>query len=289
MRRSRLLVLRKIAYVIVGVTVAPAAGIMLLGWPTADPARRDVAAALRIVSANLNYANTAVETSRVLADLDADLFVLLEWSGHNVDLELFDRDWIVELDAPRRSTHGVLILRKRSVVATASLVPTPVAGPCPMPIATVRVRVGGRWLSIIGAHAPPPIEICADTNGPTLIHFAGLIDGGRMRSDLGECRQSDPVILAGDLNAYPWSPNIGKIRAAGLVDAYASRHWRPTGTWSPYPWFPSIVRIDYVLVAREAEIRGSWIVDLPGSDHRAVVAGPVARRHERSPVRNRCR
>ena len=264
--------LRKTAYVIASVMVGIPAGIMLLGWPTANPTIRDGTVALRIVSANLHYANTAVEASRVLANLDADLLVLLEWSGHNLDLEPFDRDWITELDEPVSSTHGVLILRKRSVVATSSLVPTPVAGPCRMPIATVRIRVGGRWLSLLGAHAPPPIDICEDTNGPTLIHLAGLIDGGRVRSHFGECRKGDPVVLAGDLNAYPWSANIGKLRAAGLVDAFASRHWRSTGTWSPYPWLPSVARIDYILVAREAKVQGSWIVDLPGSDHRAVVA-----------------
>jgi endonuclease/exonuclease/phosphatase (EEP) superfamily protein YafD len=258
--------------VIAGVTVGTAAGILLLGWPTADPATRDGTVSLRIAVANLNFANTAVEAPRVLVDLDADLLLILEWSGHNLDLKLFDSDWISELDEPSSGAHGVLILRKRSVVATASLVPTPIAGPCPIPIATARMQVGGRWLSILGAHAPPPIEECEDTNGPTLIHLAGLIDSGRMRSDLGECRQGDPVVLAGDLNAYPWSANIRKLRASGLVDAFARRHWRPTGTWSPYPWFLSFARIDYILVAHEAEVQGSWIVNLPGSDHRVVVA-----------------
>ena len=90
--------LRKTAYVIASVTAGIAAGIMLLGWPTAHPAVRDGTAALLIAVANLNFANTGGEASKTLADLDADLFVILEWSGRNLDLELFDSDWIAELD-----------------------------------------------------------------------------------------------------------------------------------------------------------------------------------------------
>ena len=62
-----------------------------LSLPSAmPPAREPGAPSLRLVSANLYFGNdqSAALTQRLLA-LDADLLLLLEWSGRNLDLELF--------------------------------------------------------------------------------------------------------------------------------------------------------------------------------------------------------
>jgi len=257
-----------------GITVGLALVVVGSVSPTDDPpagSRGD--GILRIASANLAFDNPrSREVSAVIGKLDADVLVVLEWTGGNLLPERASGPaWRVALDEPRPGAHGVLVLVRRTLEAEAALEPTPVPGPCPMPIATARIHTGGEWVSLLGVHAPPPIPECEDTNLPTLRFLAGVVEHGRLATDLGAARRGDRVILAGDLNAPPPSPGLGWLRGAGLVDTYADRRWLPRGTWASTVG-PHLVRLDYVLVSREVPVLGSWAVDLPGSDHRAVIA-----------------
>jgi endonuclease/exonuclease/phosphatase (EEP) superfamily protein YafD len=228
----------------------------------------------RVAAANLAYNNSNVaDATRVIDKLDAQVLVILEWTGTNIGSELLsDSSWQAVLDEPRRSAHGVLVLVRRPLEATAALVPAPVEGPCPIPVATVRLRLGSEWVGLLGIHAPPPIPTCMETNAPTLSALAELVEDGRLAEDLGTARRGDRLVMAGDFNALPRSPGMTRIRASGLVDTYSDRHWRPTGTWTSANWILHLIRIDYVLASRDLPVVGSWAVDLPGSDHRAVVA-----------------
>jgi endonuclease/exonuclease/phosphatase (EEP) superfamily protein YafD len=250
------------------------AGVTVLELPTGLPPQTDHhGPSLRIASANLAFDNRESKAagSRV-ADLGVDVLILLEWTGLNADGHQ-DRDsWTVLLDEPSRSAHGVRILARSSLEAQASLVPTPVLGPCPMPIATARVRFGRGWLAILGIHAPPPIDECEETNAPTLTALASIVSHGRLTQDVGVARRGDPVVMAGDFNALPGSKELSPLRYVGLVDTHMSRHWRPIGTWTPSKSVPHLLRIDYVFAPEDVPVIGSWTVNLPGSDHRAVVA-----------------
>jgi endonuclease/exonuclease/phosphatase (EEP) superfamily protein YafD len=228
---------------------------------------------LRVATANLAFDNARVEqVSVTLGGLDPDVLIVLEWTGKNLNLDRASGpDLGIVLDAPSPSPHGVLVLARRTLDALAVLAPTPVPGPCPMPIATVRLRAGHEWISLLGVHAPPPIEECEETNLPTLRFFAELVDRGRLVNDLGAGRRGDRVLLAGDLNASPASPGLGWLRNAGLVDFQARDRWIPRATWASAVG-PHLVRLDYVLGSSEVDVLGSWTVDLPGSDHRAVIA-----------------
>lgn len=228
----------------------------------------------RVAAANLAYNNSNIaDATRVIQQLDAHVLVLLEWTGTNIGSALLsDSSWQAVLDEPRRSAHGVLVLVRRPLEATAALVPPPVEGPCPIPVATVRLRMGSEWVGLLGIHAPPPIPTCEETNAPTLSALAELVEDGRLTENLGTARRGDRVVMAGDLNAHPSSQGVTRILASGLVDTYADRHWRPTGTWTSPNWILHLIRIDYVLASRDLPVVGSWTVDLPGSDHRAVVA-----------------
>ena len=180
------------------------------------------------------------------------------------------------IDAPHDGADGVLVLLRDGLMGMASLVPSPVAGPCGMPFATIRLRLGNRWVSVLGVHAPPQIDECAETNEPTLTYLAELVEDGLLQRGIGVARRGDPLILLGDFNATPNSDGVAGLRR-GLVDAQADRSWLPTGTWSRRDVPLSFERIDYVLIADEIGIDGAWTVRLPGSDHRAVVVdvGPI--------------
>jgi endonuclease/exonuclease/phosphatase (EEP) superfamily protein YafD len=260
--------------VTIGILFLFVAGVTVLELPTGLPPPTDRhGASLRIAAANLAFDNQeSGAAGRRVAALEADLLILLEWTGENADGHEGQDSWNVLLDEPRRGAHGVRVLARPSLEAEAELVAAPVDGPCPMPVATARVRFGREWLGILGIHAPPPIEDCGETNGPTLTALAGLVDDGRLLEDVGAARRGDRVVMAGDFNALPGSAEMAPLRYVGLVDTHTSRHWRPIGTWTPAKSIPHLLRIDYVLAPRDLPVVGSWTVELPGSDHRAVAA-----------------
>jgi endonuclease/exonuclease/phosphatase (EEP) superfamily protein YafD len=82
----------------------------------------------------------------------------------------------------------------------------------------------------------------------------------------------DPVVLAGDLNAIPYSAQIRRFHRAGLQDAWSAVHLHPNLTWSPSPALPRIARLDCIMAGEPLSIRGCWVLGVPGSDHCLVTA-----------------
>ncbi|MFQ5967290.1 MAG: endonuclease/exonuclease/phosphatase family protein [Acidimicrobiia bacterium] len=80
-------------------------------------------------------------------------------------------------------------------------------------------------------------------------------------------------ILLGDLNSSPVWPAYRRL-ARYLDDAprlLAEQNGsRPDLTWGPWPGSPRVARLDHVLVSGLRALSAE-VVDLPGSDHRAVV------------------
>lgn len=262
----------------IGLLVAAClAGLVVLAglrnvYPDAkDPAASDV---IRIAAANLFFRNSDPLAGEVLARLDADLLVLRERTRHNLNVEpLIERGWIVELDepAPGEKAYGAMVLRRPSVRATASTVQLPLVRRCDIPLTTVLTFVGERRLCVLGVHVPDR-HACGESHEVTFDWLTDRIDDGRLSGDLGECGAGDPVVLAGDFNALAWSREMIRLRDKGLADSYGVWQLWPAGTWAPGSWFPAVARIDYILVPPGARTVGAWIVKLPGSDHRAVVA-----------------
>jgi endonuclease/exonuclease/phosphatase (EEP) superfamily protein YafD len=97
----------------------------------------------------------------------------------------------------------------------------------------------------------------------------------RWRADIGLlsrwCGSGAPAIIAGDLNA---SLDHSVLRAAmgGCSDAAAQHGAGLVGTWPS--WAPRWLgpQIDHVLVTAGIQTERLDILDLPGSDHRAVLA-----------------
>jgi endonuclease/exonuclease/phosphatase family metal-dependent hydrolase len=87
-----------------------------------------------------------------------------------------------------------------------------------------------------------------------------------IRSLIGE--SEEPVVLTGDLNAPPDTPEITTLTEA-LADA-----WAQAGAGPGYT-FPTVgpgVRIDYVLHTGDIVTRTAAVIDTEGSDHVPVVA-----------------
>ncbi|MFB9851347.1 endonuclease/exonuclease/phosphatase family protein [Micromonospora andamanensis] len=100
---------------------------------------------------------------------------------------------------------------------------------------------------------------------------------GSWRTDLAAQPAATPdgplSILAGDFNATLDHGPLRDLLGTGYVDAAASVGAGLTGTWGPYDGDPiPPVVIDHVLVDRRIAVRDVTVHNLPGSDHRMVLA-----------------
>jgi endonuclease/exonuclease/phosphatase (EEP) superfamily protein YafD len=83
-----------------------------------------------------------------------------------------------------------------------------------------------------------------------------------------------PIVVGGDFNFTPDSPNAAALRAIGLVSTHdLAGHRRgatfpATGRWSRLPG----IRIDHVMLSRELTCSRSYVAGNSGSDHRPIVA-----------------
>jgi endonuclease/exonuclease/phosphatase (EEP) superfamily protein YafD len=80
-----------------------------------------------------------------------------------------------------------------------------------------------------------------------------------------------PRLLVGDFNATLDHPGMRDVLNRGYVDAGERRGAGLVPTWPAGLW-PPPVTIDHVLVDNRAAVDDYQVVDLPGSDHRAVLA-----------------
>lgn len=101
---------------------------------------------------------------------------------------------------------------------------------------------------------------------------------------LAAAEESGAALVLGDLNAGPDHAVLRSWHDAGFRDSLelVNAGWSPT--WpsngiTPVPGLhpPALIQIDHVLVTSALAVTESSTVDVPGSDHRAVVA-TIARR-----------
>ncbi|MCB9944964.1 MAG: endonuclease/exonuclease/phosphatase family protein [Geminicoccaceae bacterium] len=112
-------------------------------------------------------------------------------------------------------------------------------------------------LAVIGAHMTRPIPIGQvyhqERHAQLITDLAAGVDG--------------PTVLVGDFNAVPWGRVVHEIERNSRLTA----HRGIQGTWpSALPW-PLRLPIDQVLTSNEVEIVSREVVNMPGSDHKAVL------------------
>ena len=235
---------------------------------------------LRLAVANLMSGNRrALQASEALAALDLDLLVALEWTGGNLTGQaLRSAGFAPAVSRKLPGVGGVAVLSRSKPLPPGRIVPEPLPGPCAFPVPVVRVPLGETYVAVLGMHAPPPLELCNDSTQDTLIALAGWLTDGRLNRDLPPARAGDPVVVLGDFNSLAWWEGPRAQVDAGLVDAWPSIHARPGPTWGPSPAAPSFARIDFAFVSRHLAVTDCWTLEVPGSDHRAVVAEVASKR-----------
>ena len=212
---------------------------------------------LRIVSLNLLSDNT--DTGRTLGYLGqcgADVVVLLEvndaWAEAVARLEpLFPH----KVMHPREDRFGIAVL-SRLPLARERVEPL-AEGP---PVVIVELPVGRAGCLLMAAHPQPPIA--ADWSARRNAQLAAI-------GDLA-ATEARPVIVAGDLNATPWSHGFRQlVRLRGLRDSAVGHGVQ--ATWNARRWVPRIP-IDHVVVSPEVRVIARRVGPDVGSDHLPVEA-----------------
>jgi endonuclease/exonuclease/phosphatase (EEP) superfamily protein YafD len=216
---------------------------------------------LRVVSANVLAQNrTPEKVLEFVRVADADLVLLLdargrEWQG--VRRELRD---LYPHHAPQAwRERGPVILFSRWPILAEQVLQAPRSG---RPYLAAEIAVDGRTLKFVGVHpaSPSPSKAGATRRrNRQLDHIAGLV------------QDSDaPVVVAGDFNTTPWSPQFQDLlAAAGLRNAAEGKGYVPT--WPTFFW-PARIPIDHVLLKGPLVATSVRRGPAVGSDHYPIVA-----------------
>lgn len=223
----------------------------LLGSPAR--AATSSAPAIRLLCWNVNSAN------RQFAELDR--LIRAHEPGVVVVLEV-DPEWATFLQTaltnhphrviePRDDNFGIALFSREPLLALR----VQHFGPAGLPSITATLSAGDRQLTLLATHPLPP--------------------AGRLRSEFRDIqlleitewtrRQSNAVVVVGDLNITPWSPVFADfLESSGLRNSAEGRGLQ--GTWPAF-FPPMLIPIDHFLHSEEVAVSRREIVAAKGSDH----------------------
>jgi endonuclease/exonuclease/phosphatase family metal-dependent hydrolase len=271
-RAALLLVLLALAASVLGVTVLP-------GAAGAGPASGAPPRPLRVATYNIHHGvgvDNLLDLERIAREVevtDAQVVGLQEVDRHWSERSNFvdQASWLAErlgmhvvfganLDrdplAPgaERRQYGTAILSSYGIRSwTNTLLPRPLGGE-QRGLLEARIKVRGVDVRVFNTHLQHDSQV------------ERLAQVAEIRSIVAQARES--VVLLGDLNATPESPEIGAI-TEDLADAWVQAGVGPGYTYdaqSPH------ARIDYVLTSEGVVARTAAVVATDGSDHLPVVA-----------------
>lgn len=127
-----------------------------------------------------------------------------------------------------------------------------------MPVALVSLP-GGDPIEFVDVHPFPPL-------GPNVVQWNEAL------AALPSASPDRLRILAGDFNASLDHAALRKLLARGYKDAADQVGAGLIPTWPANKRVPPIITIDHVLVDQRMGVREVSVRDVPGTDHRAVLA-----------------
>lgn len=124
------------------------------------------------------------------------------------------------------------------------------------------VRMPTRQVVVRSVHAHPPVGTDAASYRADYAEMTSRLRG---RTEL-------PTVLAGDFNASADSSLFRALLGDHLRDASEVAGKGVQRTWAVHPGWVPLLALDHVVVDGRLDVRGTQVLDLPGSDHDAVVA-----------------
>jgi len=232
--------------------VALAAPLPLLTASPAAPSGVRTADGLVVASANIQYRNPdAREMVAWLRMEKVDLAVVLEVArAHVRELEAM-ADYPHRRIVPDEGPFGIAVLSRHPLAEVKVI-----EGAAGIPRIEAVVQLARDRVRLIALHPMPPLR--------TEDHFAR----NRTLRALADAAAAsgEPSILAGDLNATPWSSAF-----AGLSDRGLRRASGLAPTWPAVAAGLMGIPIDHVLVTRQWQVVASGRGPNLGSDHLPVL------------------
>jgi endonuclease/exonuclease/phosphatase (EEP) superfamily protein YafD len=154
----------------------------------------------------------------------------------------------------RSDAFGIALLSKTNLVKPQILT----LSAADLPAVQAQLTVGGRRMTLLGVHAPPPV-------GPRLTHLRDqyLREVGARLPDVER-----PLVVLGDLNASYWSVVFEELVAEHELRNTALG-WGLQGTWPS--WSPVRVPIDHALVSPDLVVARRAVGSRSCSDHLPLV------------------
>ncbi len=238
--------------------VASLAFVAPVVFPDGPPAVAVGAPRLIVAHANMLYSNRsqADDAARALADTDADVLVMTEFTPHQQRLldDAVGDEYPYRIDEALDGTEGI------GLWSRFPLTDTEIALIDLRRAVTATVNVGGAEIRVIGVHPIPPFSDVGQRHWKSsmdAIHEAGTAPG-------------PPTVIVGDFNASRWHPVFRK----GLLDRGWTDAHEATGRGFSVSWpiddarMPAFIRIDHALTDSRLAALATTDFDTPGSDHR---------------------
>jgi endonuclease/exonuclease/phosphatase (EEP) superfamily protein YafD len=188
---------------------------------------------------------------RLVRRHDVDVAVLTELGG--ADAEAIARSALRDsVTSEDPDAGGVVVLAGRGLRLRGH----PDAGP--FAAATVS-RDGRPLLTLYGVHPPHPTDAAKERAWKSILRAVPSAGDGSLS------------ITAGDFNGTLDHREIRRVLDRGYVDAADAAGAGLTPTWPTDGGRPPIT-IDHVMVDRRIGVQDYWTYEVPGSDHKAVVA-----------------
>ncbi|MEV0628611.1 endonuclease/exonuclease/phosphatase family protein [Nonomuraea wenchangensis] len=214
---------------------------------------------LRVLTVNLFSRADAATVVDLVRREAVDVFTALELSPE--EAERLDAAGLAELlpyrvlqEAPGAIGSG--IYARRPLTELPDLF-TPIGHNMPAAALTLP---GGAAVEIVAVHPDPPLGRKEAGWNAALSALPPAGTTGAMR------------VLAGDFNASIDHRAFRELLERGYVDAAAQVGKGLAATWPNYRPVPPIIAIDHVLADERMAVRRVEVVDVPGTDHRGVLA-----------------
>ena len=221
---------------------------------------------LRVMSVNLLMINERYDevTARIRAE-SPDVLLLQEYTGwwHRAMQKALSNDYPHCRPHPREDSFGAAVYSKTPFTGDGRADPK-LGTWSDSPQQRVVVKPAGRDVAIYNVHLRPPRRL--DYTTEHRLQFADLTDA--------LAKEKLPAVVVGDFNWTESMPQHAALRNLGWRDAQDVAGTGRGATWpmnSIFRYLPGI-RLDHVYLAPSITCTSVRTVEVPGSDHKAVVA-----------------
>jgi endonuclease/exonuclease/phosphatase (EEP) superfamily protein YafD len=204
----------------------------------------------RLVTFNVNAQTGKSAAVRAYLAREAFDLVVLQEYARPMAQALSKLEYPFKVERPRADNFGIAVFSRFPITEAEVLI----LDTARVPSIRAALSVAGRSLHLLATHPLPPVSAHARASRDR--QLAALADA---------LPAAGAVVLAGDLNSTPWSPQVRRLRReSGLLDS--GRGFGVQPTW-PSLFPPLWIPIDHVLHSPELVVTHRATGPACGSDH----------------------